>query len=58
MRQVDKIMNDEQHPLFNYYTLLRSGRRLALTVQSTNRYNAVALESIIMLCQINLSYLN
>ena len=39
MRQVDKIMNDEQQPLFNYYTLLRYGRRLALTVQHTNRYN-------------------
>ena len=37
--EFDKIMNDEQQLLFNYYTLLRYGRRLALTVQHTNRYN-------------------
>ena len=38
MKQVDKIMLDNSHPLNSYYVFLRSGRRLALPWQRTNRY--------------------
>ena len=38
MKQVDKIMNDVNHPLNCHYTFLRSGRRLALPMQHTSRF--------------------
>ena len=38
MKQVDKIMNNINHPLNCHYTFLRSGRRLALPIQHTSRF--------------------
>lgn len=38
MMQVDKIMKDTSHPLRSCYVFLRSGRRLALPAQRTERY--------------------
>lgn len=38
MMQVDKIMKDTSHPLHSCYVFLRSGRRLALPAQRTERY--------------------
>ncbi len=38
MKQVNKIMNDVNHPLNCHYTFLRSGRRLTLPMQRTNRF--------------------
>ena len=38
MEQVSRIMKDVTHPLHNFYTYLRSGRRLALPMQCTDRY--------------------
>ena len=35
---VHKIIADEQHPLHHNYTFLRSGRRLALPIQRTDRF--------------------
>ena len=38
MKQVNKIMMDNSHPLNSYYVFLRSGRRLRVPRQRTNRY--------------------
>ena len=38
MKQVNKIMQDNSHPLNSYYVFLRSGRRLGQGRQRTNRY--------------------
>ena len=38
MKQVDKNRKDPGHPLHNHYILLRSGRRLNVRPQRTNRY--------------------
>ena len=38
MKQVGKIMHDSNHPLHSQYVFLRSGRRLALPIQRTDRF--------------------
>lgn len=38
LKQANKIMQDDTHPLHSCYKFLRSGRRLALPQQRTNRY--------------------
>lgn len=49
MKQVEKIMNDSFHPLHSCYVFLRSGRRLALPTQRTNRYKNSFVPKSIML---------
>ena len=38
IKQVNRIMKDATHPLHNCYRYLKSGRRLALPMQRTDRY--------------------
>ena len=38
LKQVENIMKDPSHPLYDQYVFLRSGRRLAIPVPHTDRY--------------------
>lgn len=49
MKQVDRIMKDITHPLHNCYTHLRSGGRLALPMQRTDRYRKSFVPKSILL---------
>lgn len=49
IKQVEKIMKDETHPLHNCYTYLRSGTRLALPIQRTERYRKSFVPKSILL---------
>ena len=49
IKQVDKIMNDASHPLHSQYVFLRSGRRLALPTQRTDRYRKSFIPKSILL---------
>ena len=49
VKQIEKIMKDETHPLYNCYVFLRSGRRLALPMQRTDRYRKSFVPKSILL---------